>query len=572
MEQAIVEFENFSFRYHSQAEATLRNINLTIRKGEKILLLGPSGSGKSTLAGCINGLIPQFYHGEITGNCKIAGIDIHDGTVFRLSRIVGTVLQDSDAQFVGLSVGEDIAFSLENQNTPRPRMLSLVEKAASAVGISPLLGHLPYDLSGGQKQKAALAGVLHEKVDLLLFDEPLASLDPKAGMETIDLIDRLQKSLGITVIIVEHRLEDVLYRGIDRIVLLDDGQIAAVGTPDEILSSSLLREHGIREPLYLSAIKDIGGGLKQTARLADLDSIDLQPYRAVFSDFVRNSAAAKPPAAGDPLFELANVGFSYGEEPVLRDVNLTVRQGERIALIGENGAGKSTLAKLICGVVRPQQGTLRIGGQNYLPLSIQELAQKIGFVMQDPNQMLVKDIIINEVSLALELRKYDRDLIRLETENVLKLTGLYPMRNWPIGALSYGQRKRVTIAAILALKPQCMILDEPTAGQDYAHYTEIMEFIHRLNESLHMTIIFITHDMHLALEYTDRAVVLSKGHLVGDDTVYNILSSDELIEKASLKRTSLFRMARRMGLDPASFAAQFVAFEREKRVRIHERQ
>lgn len=570
MKENIVEFRNFSFRYQSQTETTLKSINLTIRGGEKILLLGPSGSGKSTLANCINGLIPESYHGEITGNCKVAGIDIHNGSVLKLSHVVVTVLQDCDAQFVGLSVGEDIAFSLENRNTSRPKMHSLVKKAAETVGISQLINHLPYDLSGGQKQKVALAGVLHEKVNILLFDEPLASLDPKAGMATINLIDQLHSDLGVTVIIVEHRLEDVLYRSVDRIVLLDEGQIVADGTPDEILSSSILREYGIREPLYLSAIKDIGGGLKQQTHLANLDSINLEPYRKTFSDFSENFTVAKHHVIGEPLIELTDVGFSYGDEPVLKNISLKISQGERIALIGENGAGKSTLAKLICGVERPQRGTVWVEGKNYLTLSIQELAREIGFVMQDPNQMLVKDIVINEISLALELRNVDKESICRETENVLKLTGLYPMRNWPIGALSYGQRKRVTIAAILTLRPQCMILDEPTAGQDYAHYTEIMEFIRELNETLNMTIIFITHDMHLALEYTDRAVVLSKGCLIGDDTVYNVLSDDVLIEKASLKKTSIFRMAEHLGLDPASFAAKYVAFEREKRIRTHE--
>ncbi len=565
MEDEIIQFRDFSFRYASQKEPTLKHINLTIRRGEKILLLGPSGSGKSTLANCMNGLIPESYPGEITGNCKIAGISLREGTVLKLSRLVGTVLQDSDAQFVGLSVGEDIAFSLENRNVPRKNMLWMVKKAAEKVGIASLLNHLPYNLSGGQKQKAALAGVLHEKVDILLFDEPLASLDPKAGMDTIDLIDQLHRDLGVTVVIVEHRLEDVLYRSVDRIILLDDGQIAASGTPDEILSSSVLQKHGIREPLYLSAIKDIGGGLRQRKHLSNLDSINLEPYRSAFVNFSKNYPVRKYPAAGKPLIELENVDFSYGDEPVLKNISLTIRQGERIALIGENGAGKSTLAKLICGVIRPRRGKIRIDGKDSLPMSIQELARKIGFVMQDPNQMLVKDIVQNEVRLALELRKYDEKTISRETEIVLKLTGLYPMRHWPIGALSYGQRKRVTIASILVLRPQCMILDEPTAGQDYAHYTEIMEFIQKLNDSLGMTVIFITHDMHLALEYTDRALVLSGGRLIGDGPVYGILSNDRMIEKASLKKTSIFLLAQKLGLDPPSFAEKFVTFERERR-------
>jgi len=570
MKQAIVEFHDFTFRYKALNEATLKNINLTIYQGEKILILGASGSGKSTLLNCINGLIPEFYHGEITGNCKIAGIDILDSNVFKRSRSVGTVLQDSDAQFVGLSVGEDIAFALENKNMPRHEMIPLVQKAASIVGMEQMLDHLPYDLSGGQKQKVALAGVLHEDVDILLFDEPLASLDPKSGMTAINLIDQLHRDLGVTVIIIEHRLEDVLYRSIDRIVLIDEGIIVAVGTPDEILSSPVLKEHGIREPLYLSALKDIGGGLKQTEHLDDLDLIDLTSYQEAFSAFTNEDFTSHHVAINKPLIELKHVCFAYDEVPILEDINLTIHQGERIALIGENGAGKSTLAKLLCGIERPQKGNISIEGQDYLAFSIQELAQKIGYVMQNPNQMLVKDIVINEVKLALEARHFDAETIQNQVQQALQLTGLYSMRNWPIGTLSYGQRKRVTIAVILVLKPQCMILDEPTAGQDFAHYTEIMEFIDELNSKLNMTIIFITHDMHLALEYTDRAIVLSKGHCIGDDKVFKVFSDEALIEQASLKKTSLLQLAQRLNLDPVAFVGHFVVFEKEKGRRNYE--
>lgn len=562
MKKPIIEFKDFGFQYKSQTGATLHNINLTIYQGEKVLLLGPSGSGKSTLVNCINGLNPFSYEGTITGSCKIAGIETKDASIFALSKVVGTVLQDSDAQFVGLSVGEDIAFALENDNVPRKEMLPKVQKASETVGMENFLLHVPYELSGGQKQKVALAGVIHDNVDLLIFDEPLAALDPKMGMYAVDLIDHIQKEQEKTVLIIEHRLEDVLYRHVDRVLLMNEGRLVFDGVPDELLASGLLPEYGIREPLYIMAMKYAGCSFDKNMNLSDIYTMDLEPFREALLKQQKLIWQKYIPKPGKELLKAEQVSYSYGKNEVLRNISFSIREGEKVAFVGKNGAGKSTMAKLICGIIRPARGNIEMNGQNYLRLSIKEIGEKIGYVMQNPNQMLVKSIIREEVELALTLRGKSKAEIEEAVKSTLKMCGLYGMRNWPVSAVSYGQRKRITIASILVLKPEIIILDEPTAGQDYFHYTEIMNFLDELNREYGITIVFITHDMHLAIQYTDRAVVFAEGELIADDSVYKVLSDNEIIEKANLKQTSLYTLAKRLDLSPEEYIEHFIAYER----------
>ncbi len=567
MSTPIVEFKNFGFKYKSQSAYTLHDINLTIYKGEKVLILGPSGSGKSTLANCINGLNPFSYDGVITGSCKVAGMETKNASIFALSKVVGTVLQDSDAQFVGLSVGEDIAFALENQSMPRKEMLPKVEWAAGVGGMSDFLMHVPYELSGGQKQKVALAGVLHGDVDLLIFDEPLAALDPRMGMTAVELIDRIHKEQNKTVVIVEHRLEDVLYRSVDRIVLMNEGRIVYDGVPDELLASDLLTRYGIREPLYIKAMKYASCELKPDQNLSDIQGMDLSPFEDKLKQQQLVQLEKYVPKMGEEILKVQNVSFAYVKDSVLKNISFSVRRGEKVAFVGKNGAGKSTMAKLICGIIRPREGQVLINGTDYMKYTIKEIGEKIGYVMQNPNQMLVKDIIKDEVELAMMLRGKSRQEIDEAVKKALKMCGLYPMRNWPVTAVSYGQKKRVTIASILVLQPEVIILDEPTAGQDYRHYTEIMEFLDELNRKYGITIIFITHDMHLAIQYTDRAIVFSEGELVADDSVFRVLSNDQVITRANLKQTSLYILAMRLGLDPEAYIEHFINYERM--VRAH---
>lgn len=561
----IIEFHDFGFRYKSQTEQTLHDVNLTIYQGEKVLILGPSGSGKSTLANCINGLIPFSYEGEISGSCKVAGIETKESSIFQLSKHVGTVQQDSDAQFVGLSVGEDIAFSLENDEVPRKDMLPMVLEAAKTVGMEDYLMEPPFNLSGGQKQKVALAGILHDHAEILLFDEPLAALDPAMGMTTVDLIDQIHKKENATVIIIEHRLEDVLYRHIDRIILVNEGTIQMDTTPDELLCSDVLKKNGIREPLYIAALKHAGIRFGKDEHLDNINELAIDRYKEKIQQEMKAARPYVPAEKGEEILKAEHVDFAYEKRQVLSDVSFTVCRGEKIAIIGKNGAGKSTMAKLLCGIIRPVSGSIMVQGVNYLPLTIKEIGRKIGYVMQNPNQMLVKDMIRDEVELALILNDFSREEIDRRVEKTLKMCDLYSMRNWPVSVLSYGQRKRVTIASILALEPEVIILDEPTAGQDYQRYSEIMGFLETLNREYHITILFITHDMHLAIEYTDRAIVFADGKCIADAPVFTVLSDEGLIEQANLKQTSLVLLAKQAGIDPESYIRHFIEIEREER-------
>ena len=562
MKNPIIEFKDFNFKYKSQTEYTLKDINLTIYEGEKVLLLGPSGCGKSTLAHCINGLIPYSFEGDIKGSCKIASIDSSHSSIFKLSSKVGTVLQDSDAQFVGLSVGEDIAYALENENMPRVEMIPKVYESAKIVEMEDFLNHVPYDLSGGQKQRVSLAGIMHGDVQILLFDEPLAALDPMMGNYAIDLIDRIHKEQNKTVVIIEHRLEDVLYRHVDRIVLMKEGRILANVTPDELLVSDLCKDNGIREPLYITALKNAGCTLDAKG-ISNVYDMDLSPYKeAVYNDF-KQAYKKETKKYDETLIEVKDVAFEYNRKTkVLENVSFKINKGERIAVVGKNGAGKSTIAKLLCGIIRPTKGKIYIKGEDYLKYSIKEIGEKIGYVMQNPNNMIVKDMIRDEVGLGLTLHGVSESEIKQRVEDTLKMCNLYSMRNWPVSALSYGQKKRVTIASILCMNPEIIILDEPTAGQDYRVYTEIMSFLEEINEKYGITILFITHDMHLALEYTDRAIVFSEGTCIGDDSVFKILSNEDIINRAHLKETSLFTLAKRLGLPADEYTEHFIEYER----------
>ena len=565
MNDPIIQFDHFSFQYDAQAEPTLRDITLSIRKGEKVLICGPSGCGKSTLAHCINGLIPFSYDGTCSGSLRIDGRASRELGIFAISRTVGTVLQDTSAQFVGLTVAEDIAFALENDCVGEPELHDRVAKTAALVGVEGRLSHAPGELSGGQKQRVSLAGILVDDVDVLLFDEPLANLDPATGKAAIELIDEIGRQTGAAVIIIEHRLEDVLHRHIDRVVLMGEGRILADVSPDELLASTLLSENGIREPLYITALKYAGVAITADMRPDSIGHIALseQDKAAVRDWFCRVPPA--PEREETPLqLEAKNIRFSYrnGHE-ALHDLSLAVREGEISAIVGTNGAGKTTFCKLLCGFETQQEGTLLFSGADMAALSIKERAESIGYVMQDPNQMISQTMIYDEVALGLRTRKVPEDEIRPRVEEALKVCGLWPFRNWPVSALSFGQKKRVTIASILVLRPKVILLDEPTAGQDYRHYTEIMEFLLDLNRR-GVTVLMVTHDMHLMLEYARRAIVFSDGQLIADAPCAEILTDGEIIRRASLKETSLYALAQRCGIeDGRAFVSRFIDYERE---------
>ena len=547
-----ISFNQFTFQYDAQAEATLKDISFDIVKGEKVLILGPSGSGKSTLAQCLNGIIPNIHKGQAKGQVRIDGQDIFKQSIYDKSQLVSTVLQDPDGQFIGLTVAEDLAFALENDCADQSEMKDKVALWAERLDLISLLNYRPQDLSGGQKQRVSLAGVLIDESPILLFDEPLANLDPKSGQETIDLIDKIHKEVGATTIIIEHRLEDVLYRPVDRILLVNDGTLLFNGSPDELLSSTLLLENGIREPLYVTVLRQLGFDTRDAQNLSQLDALDLSDL--VLPDRVLKD---KRDSSSDSILKVEGLSVSYGDNPaIIEDMSFSLKKGERLAIVGKNGAGKSTLAKALCGFV-PSQGKLTYKGQDISQDSIAERSERIGFVLQNPNQMISQTMIFDEVALGLRLRGIEETEVEERVHEVLKTCGLYSFRKWPISALSFGQKKRVTIASILVLKPEIIILDEPTAGQDYKTYTDIMNFLDSLQKQGH-TIVMITHDMQLMLEYSDRCLVVVEGKIIADDKPVTILNQKDLLESANLKQTSLYTLGQKLSSDPVEVTQYYI--------------
>lgn len=568
MATPIISFQDYGFQYAAQAKPTLNYINLDIYPGEKVLIAGASGSGKSTIGSCINGLIPFAYPGESTGKLLVDGKEPSKSSIFELSHTVGTVLQDTEGQFIGLTVGEDIAFALENDCVPQEEMKETVERVAKLVDIEHHLQYAPHELSGGQKQRVSLAGVMVDQVKVLLFDEPLANLDPAAGRTTIELIDMVQQKTGAAVIIIEHRLEDVLWKKVDRIVLMEEGSIVVDMPTEKLLASNLLLEHGIREPLYLTALRYAGIPITEQMQPQHVDSLQLtkEQKEQLVNWYHSASGRVQKTEEKEELLQVEHLTFGYTPELMnLKDVSFTIHKGEMVSIVGRNGAGKSTLAKLICGFEKPTSGSISMEGRDLSQDTIKERAANIGYVMQNPNQMISKPMIWDEVEMALLSLPMTEEERKSRVEETLKICGLYPFRNWPISALSFGQKKRVTIASILVQRPGIIILDEPTAGQDYEHYTEIMEFLKELNGQGY-TIVMITHDMHLMLEYTSRAIVFSEGQLLADTSAVHVLNNPELVRQANLKETSLYTLSVNCGIDnPQVFTECFIRHEQEVR-------
>lgn len=563
----MIKFQNFSFKYRAQKENTLKEINLNIHKGEKILIVGPSGSGKSTIAQCINSMIPTSYQGDYSGIIEVDNKNPMTDGIFEMSSAVGTVLQDPDSQFIAISAGEDIAFVLENDCMDTKKMHDIVYESAKIVKMEDFLEYKPHNLSGGQKQRIALAGILGDDVDILLFDEPLANLDPATGKLAIELIDDIHKKTNKTIIIIEHRLEDVLHRHIDRIALIDDGKVVAFDTPDNIISTNLLIDAGIREPLYITALKYANCDITSDMHPDHIDNINLNNIKEKVINWEKQQIDNKMNIENKGIIEFNDIHFGYLEnKKILNGINFKINKGEMVSIVGKNGAGKSTISKIICGFYKPNSGSIYVNGEDISSLSIKKRAEHIGLVMQNPNQMISKSMIYDEVALGLIARNIPEHEIQKRVEEVLKICGLYEFRNWPISALSFGQKKRVTIASILVLDPEIIILDEPTAGQDFRHYTEIMEFLKKLNKERNITVIMITHDMHLMLEYTDRAIAIADGNVIADMEAYMILTNENIVRQANLNITSLFTLANKVGIeDPYAFVKKFIQYDKKVR-------
>ncbi|MCS9989622.1 ABC transporter ATP-binding protein [Weissella confusa] len=558
---AALEFQHVTFQYDAQAAPTLRDINLTIQPGERILIAGPSGSGKTTLGQLINGLIPHAYPGELTGKILINGQDVTAASIFERSFSVGTVLQDTDAQFVGLSVAEDIAFALENDNATHDEIISKVQRWADVLDLQSLLTIAPQRLSGGQKQRVAMAGVLVDDSPILLFDEPLASLDPASGHRMLTLLDQLQGEYGLTVVMIEHRLEDVLQHHLDRVVVLEEGRVTFNDTPETLLRSNTLHQYGLAVPGYLQVVQQTGIDLNAVTGIRSPKTIDGVGLGERLTQLALPKIGATEKVR-TALLTIDNLSFNFGDRALFNQLSAEIYDGELVALVGKNGSGKSTLSKLIAGFITPTAGSMSLANVGDLgALSIKERASYIGYVSQNPNEMITQAIIFDEVASGLRLRGVAEEAIKEQVNELLRLAGLYEMRNWPVTVLSYGQKKRLTILSVLALQPQVLILDEPTAGQDYANAQAIMQFVRHLHDELGTTVIIITHDMSLMLRVAERALVLVDGELIADTTPARLLTNEALVEKAALHLTTVYDLAQRFSLANPAALTQLIAGE-----------
>lgn len=546
MVEPFIDFQHVTFKYHAQSEPTLHDVSFQIYPGEKVLIAGASGSGKTTLLRLLNGLIPQAYQGDITGELTINGKKILNQSLFDLSLQAGTVLQDSDAQFVGMTVAEDIAFSLENDNQPIKIVREKVAKWANRFGLGKRLTLAPQSLSGGQKQRTAMAGVLVDEGDLLLFDEPLASLDPAAGAAAMALIDELQQERNMTVVVIEHRIEDVLRAHVDRVIVMAHGRIVANDTPTAIIQAGVLSANGLDEPLYIQLLRRAGVPVNKIPHVADVEKVDVSNFR----DQIETLAEpVQTVTHDDKQLLVQNLTFAYDQqEPLFENLSTSIHEGEILGIVGKNGSGKTTLSHLLTGFLTPSGGDIQLDGRSLLSDSIKERADHIGYVLQNPNHMIMKATVFDEVASGLRLRNIDEEQVTERVREMLQLVDLDGMRNWPISALSFGQKKRLTIAAVLVLKPEILILDEPTAGQDATHTSQLLSFLQNINIANHTTIIIITHDMHLLANFVQRALVVVDGQILADTTPAELLANEALVDAASLRTTSIYRLAQRLSI------------------------
>ncbi|TJY29195.1 ABC transporter ATP-binding protein [Leuconostoc mesenteroides] len=546
MVEPFIDFQHVTFKYHAQSEPTLHDVSFQIYPGEKVLIAGASGSGKTTLLRLLNGLIPQAYQGDITGELTINGKKILNQSLFDLSLQAGTVLQDSDAQFVGMTVAEDIAFSLENDNQPIKIVREKVAKWANRFGLGKRLTLAPQSLSGGQKQRTAMAGVLVDEGDLLLFDEPLASLDPAAGAAAMALIDELQQERNMTVVVIEHRIEDVLRAHVDRVIVMAHGRIVANDTPTAIIQAGVLSANGLDEPLYIQLLRRAGVPVNKIPHVADVEKVDVSNFR----DQIETLAEpVQTVTHDDKQLLVQNLTFTYDQqEPLFENLSTSIHEGEILGIVGKNGSGKTTLSHLLTGFLTPSGGDIQLDGRSLLSDSIKERADHIGYVLQNPNHMITKATVFDEVASGLRLRNIDEEQVTERVREMLQLVDLDGMRNWPISALSFGQKKRLTIAAVLVLKPEILILDEPTAGQDATHTSQLLSFLQNINITNHTTIIIITHDMHLLANFVQRALVVVDGQILADTTPAELLANEALVDAASLRTTSIYRLAQRLSI------------------------
>lgn len=513
--------ENLSFRYHSREELAIRNISLSVDAGQVLLIAGASGCGKTTLARCINGLIPRSYKGELNGKILLNGKEVTRLSLAQVSQIVGTVLQDPERQILGTRVANEVAFGLENLSLPREEIHERVEEALAHLRIPHLLERDTFNLSGGEKQKVALAGVLAMRPSILLLDEPLASLDPASAQDALDIIRSLADE-GMTVLMVEHRVEDVLRISPENAIFMMDGEIKYYGPTSGFDQTVNYHEVKLPAPMIMERARD-----------------EAAPER--LTCLRKNTVIGNGKPLSEPLVKFEDIGFWYEEgRPVLHDINFTINRGDVIAVLGPNGAGKTTLVKHAIGLLKPKSGRMLVDGKDSKDTSVAQIAQTLGYVFQSPSHMLFAPTVEEELAFGPTNLKHDAERIKEEVEQAINIVNLTGHEKFPPLALSFGQQKRVSIASILAMQSRILVMDEPTAGQDYKNYLGFMDAI--LQMPGFDAILFITHDIDMAVIYANRVIMVNNGTLVCDTTPAEGLKDFEFLRANRLVPTSLLKI------------------------------
>jgi energy-coupling factor transport system ATP-binding protein len=505
--------EGLTFRYHTRPEPALCGVSLTLESGELLLVAGASGCGKTTLIRCINGLIPRTYNGDLEGHVLLYGQDASEMAMAQISQTVGTVLQDPERQILGSFVLNEVAFGLENLGLPREEILQRVDETLDYLAISHLRDRETFYLSGGEKQKVALAGVLAMRPSILLLDEPLASLDPASAQEALALLRRLVDE-GVSVILVEHRVEDALSIRPDRVLFMQEGNVTYCGRSDGLAEVVDYRQVKMPAPIVIQ--------------------------RAASAPPPTFESAIKPDGR-EPLMAFENVSFAYGDGPtVIHDINLTIRRGDVVALLGPNGAGKTTLVKHAIGLLKPRQGKVLVEGHDTREMSVAQIAHTLGYVFQSPSHMLFAPTVREELAFGPKNLGYSEETIVEGVARAIEIVNLKGQEEYPPLALSFGQQKRVSIAAILAMRSKILVMDEPTAGQDYWNYMAFMDSI--LQMPGFESILFITHDLDLAICYASRVILLHEGRVAGDGPPTEVLTDPELLHRCRIVSTSLLQV------------------------------
>jgi energy-coupling factor transporter ATP-binding protein EcfA2 len=531
-----VAVQELTFRYRARPEPALDHVSLTLRQGELLLVAGTSGCGKTTLIRCINGLIPRSYKGEWSGCVRLNGEDLSGQPLAHVSRVVGTVLQDPERQILGARVSAEVAFGLENLGLPRDEIRRRVRQALDYLGIAHLRDRETYLLSGGEKQKVALAGVLAMRPSVLLLDEPLASLDPASAQETLALIRRLVDE-GISILLVEHRVEDVLRIRPDCVILMEDGQITYDGPTDGMMEVVDPRQVKLPAPVVMAHAKNTSSpaSVPVLSNTAHCPTLGRHGTRGASKD-------------REPLVSFEDVSFGYGQDgpTVLHEVNLTARRGDVIALLGPNGAGKTTLVKHAIGLLKPRRGVVRVEGRESTDLSVAQIAHTLGYVFQSPSHMLFAPTVRDELAFGPKNLGYTQEAVAENVAHAVDTVNLGGLVEYPPLGLSFGQQKRVSIAAILAMRSKILVMDEPTAGQDYANYMAFMDAILSGYSSSAMpgfeAVLFITHDLDLAIIYANRVILMVDGRIVADGPPAEVLADPDVLRRCRLVATSLLQL------------------------------